>query len=113
MSQRCPQCNSESIYPDREFLVCADCGHEFSSAESSSTEPAVGDGLIRDAFGQVLSNGDSVLVVKELKVKGSSITLKVGTKIKNIRLKEGDHDVDCKVDGVGMMLKSMYLKKAN
>ena len=110
MNPVCPQCQSENTYPDREFLICAECGHEFSEHQSATV--AESDGLIRDAFGQVLSNGDSVLLVKELKVKGSSITLKVGTKIKNIRLKEGDHDVDCKVDGVGVMLKSMYLKKA-
>lgn len=110
MNPVCPACQCDSIYPDREFLVCADCGFEFSDQADESVPSS--DGLVRDAYGQVLNNGDSVLLVKELKVKGSSITLKVGTKIKNIRLKEGDHDVDCKVDGVGVMLKSMYLKKA-
>lgn len=107
----CPACQSDSTYPDREFLVCAECGFEFTQSAQAPVA-AEADGLVRDAYGQVLNDGDAVLLVKELKVKGSSITLKVGTKIKNIRLKEGDHDVDCKVDGVGVMLKSMYLKKA-
>jgi protein PhnA len=105
----CPQCTLENTYVDGSLWICADCGFEWSAAADLAE---VTDSVIKDAFGNVLQDGDSVLVVKELKVKSSSITLKLGTKIKNIRLKSGDHDVECKVDGVGMMLKSIFLKKA-
>jgi protein PhnA len=105
----CPQCTLANTYADASLWICADCGFEWPVQIDSAT---IEDAVIKDAFGNVLQDGDSVLVVKELKVKGSNITLKLGTKIKNIRLKAGDHDVDCKVDGVAMMLKSIYLKKA-
>lgn len=106
----CPVCKMENTYPDGELMICADCGHEWSAA-ALADEP--GDALIvKDAHGNLLADGDSVVLIKDLKVKGSSITLKGGTKIKNIRLVSGDHEVDCKVDKVSFMLKAEYLKKA-
>jgi protein PhnA len=112
MTPVCPQCQSENTYADEGILICPDCGFEWSASDTHETmEP--GTTVVKDAYGNVLADGDSVILVKELKVKGSNITLKVGTKIRNIRIKAGDHDIDCKVDGVGMMLKSMYMKKAN
>lgn len=107
----CPQCQSQYTYEDRDLFVCPECGHEWSgqdSAEEVSDGPA-----IKDANGNPLSDGDSVTVIKDLKVKGSSLVVKVGTKVKNIRLVEGDHDIDCKIDGIGpMKLKSEFVKKA-
>jgi protein PhnA len=111
MTPTCPQCQSENTYADEGMYICADCSFEWPCADAPPEAP---DSLeVKDAYGNVLADGDSVILVKELKVKGSNITLKVGTKIKNIRIKAGDHDIDCKVDGIGMMLKSMYMKKAN
>ncbi|HPR06214.1 MAG TPA: zinc ribbon domain-containing protein YjdM [Denitromonas sp.] len=107
----CPQCASAHTYPDREFLVCPECGHEWSPDEAAATE-ANSDGEIKDANGTVLADGDSVVLIKDLKVKGSSTTLKVGTKIKKIRLVGGDHEVDCKTDAGSFMLKACYLRKA-
>ena len=93
------------------MLVCPECGHEWSGdavAESGESE-----GVVKDAYGNVLADGDSVTVIKDLKVKGSSLVVKVGTKVKNIRLVEGDHNIDCKIDGIGpMKLKSEFVKKA-
>jgi protein PhnA len=94
------------------MYVCPECAHEWATAAApeSSDEHRV----VRDAFGNVLSDGDSVTVVKDLKIKGSSAVVKVGTKVRNIRLIEGDHDIDCKIDGIGaMQLKSEFVKKAN
>lgn len=108
-SPACPQCTLENTYPDGDNYVCADCGFEWPQAESTSDDEA--DAVVKDANGNVLQNGDSVALIKDLKVKGSSITLKVGTKIKNIRLVGGDHEVDCKVEGSSYMLKACYLKK--
>jgi protein PhnA len=111
MTPACPQCQSENTYADEGSTICPDCSFEWAiAADATEAEPTSLE--VKDAFGNVLVNGDSVILVKELKVKGSNITLKVGTKIRNIRIKDGDHDIDCKVDGVGMMLKSMYMKKA-
>jgi protein PhnA len=104
----CPKCNSEYTYEDGNLLICPECGHEWNIETASVEEESV----IKDANGNVLSDGDSVTVIKDLKVKGSSSTLKQGTKVKNIRLVDGDHNIDCKIDGFGAMsLKSEYVKK--
>ncbi|MGB7814980.1 MAG: zinc ribbon domain-containing protein YjdM [Methylotenera sp.] len=107
----CPQCNSPYTYQDGDLLICPECAHEWSpNAASDNAEEAR---TIKDANGNVLQDGDSVTVIKDLKVKGSSLVVKVGTKVKNIRLVEGDHDIDCKIDGIGAMkLKSEFVKKA-
>jgi protein PhnA len=105
----CPVCHMPNTYPDGEMLVCADCGHEWSSADAPTSDEAR---VVKDANGNVLVDGDSVILTKDLKVKGSSIVIKKGTKVKNIRIVEGDHDIDCKVDGVALSLKSEFLKKA-
>ena len=107
----CPQCNSEYTYEDGAMCVCPECAHEWSkdAAAASSDEAKV----VRDANGNVLQDGDTITVIKDLKVKGSSSVVKVGTKVKNIRLVDGDHDIDCKIDGIGAMkLKSEFVKKA-
>ncbi|MBI5329594.1 MAG: alkylphosphonate utilization protein [Betaproteobacteria bacterium] len=106
----CPQCTLENVYPDGERYVCADCGYEWSMSAQASTEDDA-DAPIRDANGNVLADGDSVVLVKDLKVKGSSITLKVGSKVKSIRLIGGDHEVDCRMDAGNFLLKACYLKK--
>lgn len=109
---KCPQCNSEYTYQDGALFICPECAHEWTSA---AEEQAPDAGLvIKDAHGNVLQDGDTVTVIKDLKVKGSSLVVKVGTKVKNIRLLvEGDHDIDCKIDGIGpMKLKSQFVKKA-
>jgi protein PhnA len=104
----CPKCKSEYTYKDGSLLICPECGHEWSLDTVSEEEERV----IKDANGNVLSDGDTVTVIKDLKVKGSSSTLKQGTKVKNIRLVDGDHNIDCKIDGFGAMsLKSEYVKK--
>lgn len=105
----CPKCQSTYAYNDGSLLVCPECGHEWSTDEPEAT--ATGH-IFRDANGAQLIDGDSVTVIKDLKVKGSSTVVKVGTKVKNIRLVEGDHDIDCKIDGIGAMkLKSEFVKK--
>ncbi|WP_025716484.1 MULTISPECIES: zinc ribbon domain-containing protein YjdM [unclassified Paenibacillus] len=106
----CPECNSEYTYEDRSLFICPECAHEWSSeSETVSNEDVK---VVRDANGNVLQDGDSVTVIKDLKVKGSSSVLKIGTKVKNIRLVDGDHDIDCKIDGFGAMkLKSEFVKK--
>jgi protein PhnA len=107
---RCPACSSTYTYEDGEMYVCPECAHEWPQTAAASTEEAR---VVRDAFGNVLSDGDAVTVIKDLKVKGSSLVVKVGTKARNIRLVEGDHDIDCKIDGIGaMQLKSEFVKKA-
>ncbi len=106
----CPQCGSEYTYEDGILLVCPECAHEWSPTEEAEAEA---EHVVKDAFGNVLQDGDTVTVIKDLKVKGSSQVVKVGTKVKNIRLVEGDHDIDCKIDGIGaMQLKSEFVKKA-
>ncbi|WP_447555940.1 zinc ribbon domain-containing protein YjdM [Vreelandella sp. EE22] len=106
----CPACHSAFTYDDGLQFVCPECGNEWSK-ESEVTEEA--ENVIRDANGNPLVDGDTVTVIKDLKVKGSSSVVKVGTRVKNIRLVEGDHDIDCKVDGIGpMKLKSQFVKKA-
>jgi protein PhnA len=106
----CPQCTLENTYQDGENWVCADCGFEWQEAAATADEEETR--IVRDANGTVLQDGDSVVLVKDLKVKGSSITLKQGTKIKSIRIVGGDHEVDCKTDAGPMMLKACFLKKA-
>ncbi len=100
----------ENTYQDGDNFVCADCGHEWPMATTAAAEDA--DAVVRDANGAVLADGDSVVIIKDLKVKGSSVTLKMGTKIKSIRLVGGDHEVDCKMDGGSFMLKACFLRKA-
>ena len=108
----CPQCKCEYTYEDRDLIVCPDCGHEWKPSEedTDSTEAGL---VIKDAHGNLLADGDSVTIVKGLKVKGAQSDLKVGTKVKNIRLCDGDHNIDCKITGFGAMkLKSEFVKKA-
>ncbi len=100
----------ENTYADAERIICADCGHEWSATEAASRDDDE-TSVVKDSNGNVLANGDSVVLIKDLKVKGSSITLKVGTKVKSIRLVGGDHEVDCKMDAGSFMLKACYLKK--
>jgi protein PhnA len=108
---RCPKCSSEFTYEDNGNYVCPECAHEWSKdAPVASSEQ---QRVYKDAFGNILVDGDSVTVIKDLKVKGSSSVVKVGTKVKNIRLVDGDHDIDCKIDGIGaMQLKTEFVKKA-
>lgn len=106
----CPKCSSEYTYEDGAMYVCPECAHEWNDEE-----PAVDNDelVVKDANGNVLADGDSVTVIKDLKVKGSSTMLKIGTKVKGIRLVEGDHNIDCKIDGFGQMkLKSEFVKKS-
>ena len=106
---KCPKCNSEFTYEDGSTYICPECAHEWTLMAAESPEQRT---VIRDAVGNVLQDGDTVTVIKDLKVKGSSSVVKVGTKVKNIRLVEGDHDIDCKIDGIGSMgLKSEFVKK--
>ena len=106
----CPKCKSEYTYENGTHLVCNECNHEWSATPAAAVEEKR---VWKDAFGNELKDGDSVLVIKDLKVKGSSSSVKVGTKVKNIRLVEGDHDIDCKIEGFGsMQLKSEFVKKA-
>lgn len=106
----CPQCNSAYAYEDGQMLVCPECGHEWSADAAASSGD---DGkVVKDSVGNTLQDGDTVTVIKDLKVKGSSLVVKVGTKVKNIRLVDGDHDIDCKIDGIGAMkLKSEFVRK--
>lgn len=101
----------ENTYPDGENYVCADCGHEWPMVEAVAADDS-GEAVVKDSVGNVLSDGDSVVLIKDLKVKGSSITLKMGTKVKSIRLVGGDHEVDCKMDAGSFMLKACFLRKA-
>jgi len=105
----CPACDSSYTYQDRQQLVCPECAHEWSQ---NSTIVMNSLSLIKDSNGNLLTDGDTVSVIKDLKVKGSSSVVKVGTKVRNIRLVDGDHDIDCKIDGIGAMkLKSIFVKK--
>jgi protein PhnA len=107
----CTKCGCEYTYEDGLMYVCPECGHEWPK-DGPAGEEENGKGIC-DAYGTPLQDGDSVTVIKDLKVKGSSLTVKVGTKVKNIRLVDGDHDIDCKIDGIGAMkLKSEFVKKA-
>jgi protein PhnA len=107
---KCPACQEDMTYPDGENYVCAQCGHEWPMAAAADEIEA---GLIvKDANGNLLADGDTVTLIKDLKVKGSSTTLKVGTKIKSIRIVDGDHELDCKSDFGSIMLKACFVKKA-
>jgi len=107
----CPQCSSTYTYEDGPLYVCPECAHEWSHAVAP--EASAEQRVVRDAFGNELQDGDSVTVIKDLKIKGSSAVVKVGTKVRNIRIVDGDHDIDCKIDGIGAMsLKSEFVKKA-
>ena len=104
----CPKCQSVYTYEDGALFVCPECGHEWSANANETNE----EKQVRDSAGNVLQDGDTVTVIKDLKVKGSSLVVKIGTKVKNIRLVDGDHDIDCKIDGFGAMkLKSEFVKK--
>ncbi|MBF7096662.1 zinc ribbon domain-containing protein YjdM [Alkalibacter mobilis] len=105
----CPKCNSEYTYQDGSLFICPECAYEWAAVEEESS---VEENIFKDANGNILSDGDSITIIKDLKVKGSSQPLKMGTKVKNIRLVEGDHNIDCKIDGFGAMkLKSEFVKK--
>ena len=107
----CPKCGSEYTYEDNTMYICPECAHEW--AQDAGTEAADQEFVVKDAHGTVLQDGDNVSVIKDLKVKGSSSVIKVGTKVKIIRLIDGDHNIDCKIEGIGaMQLKSEFVKKA-
>ena len=107
----CPACQSDYTYEDGAVLICPECAHEWSI--QASTSPETDEPMTRDANGTPLADGDTITVIKDLKVKGSSLVVKVGTKVKNIRLVGGDHDIDCRIDGIGAMkLKSEFVRKA-
>ncbi|MDD1649305.1 MAG: alkylphosphonate utilization protein [Methylococcaceae bacterium] len=110
-SPACPVCAMENTYSDGINHICPDCFHEWPLSASTDNE-AEGETVVKDAHGTPLADGDSVILIKDLKVKGSSTTLKKGSKARNIRLREGDHEVDCKIDNVSYMLKACFLKKA-
>ncbi|WP_144513719.1 zinc ribbon domain-containing protein YjdM [Bacillus sp. FJAT-22090] len=106
----CPKCNSAYTYEDGNLYICPECAHEWTTDEETAGTEHIK--VVKDANGNILSDGDSVTIIKDLKVKGSSSTLKIGTKVKSIRLVDGDHDIDCKIDGFGAMkLKSEFVKK--
>ena len=107
----CPKCHSEYTYQDGALFICPECAHEWASeSEEKSVDSIL---IVKDAHGNTLQDGDTVTIIKDLKVKSSSLVVKVGTKVKNIRLVEGDHNIDCKIDGIGAMkLKSEFVKKA-
>ena len=107
---KCPACGSEFVYNDGSLYICPECVHEWPKDAETERDDDVH--VIKDAYGNALRDGDTVSIIKDLKVKGSSSVVKVGTKVKNIRLVEGDHDIDCKIAGVGAMkLKSAFVKK--
>lgn len=107
---KCPKCSSEYTYQDNEILICPECAHEWN--EEVKSENAEDTKIVKDANGNILNDGDSVTIIKDLKVKGSSSTIKAGTKVKNIRLVDEDHNIDCKIDGFGKVgLKSEFVKK--
>lgn len=107
----CPRCRSPLAYEDGPMLVCPECAHEWQPGAAST--PATQVRIVRDAVGNELQDGDAVIVIKDLKVKGSSAVVKVGTKVRGIRLVEGDHDIDCRIEGIGAIgLKSQFVRKA-
>ena len=105
----CPKCNSEYTYVDGEMFVCPECANEWSANDADSADDVL---TAKDAHGNTLVDGDSVTVIKDLKVRGSSMVVKQGTLIKSIRIVEGDHNLDCKVNGTSLQLKSEFMKKA-
>ena len=109
----CPKCGYEYSYEDGDQLVCSDCLHRWSALETEVVQSEETGLSIKDASGNVLNDGDSVTVIKDLKIKGTSSVVKVGTKVRNIRLVDGDHNIDCKIDGIGTMkLKSEFVRKS-
>ena len=109
----CPKCDSRLGYEDGEFRICPECSHEWPKLAAEPMDTESETSIVKDAYGAVLNDGDSITVIKDLKVKGSSLVVKVGTKAKNIRLIQGDHNIDCRLDGIGQMqLKSEFVKKA-
>ena len=114
-AMHCPKCNSEHAYQDRGLWVCPECAHEWSTEAGAAAVEAAHDASVRDSNGNLLSDGDSVIVIKDLKVKGSSSVVKGGTKVRNIRLTDASdgHNIACKIDGIGAMnLKSEFVRKA-
>jgi len=110
---KCPKCSSEFTYADGALLICPECAHEWPLVAAGGADDEDGPKVWKDANGNVLADGDSVTLIKDLKIKASSAVVKVGTKVRNIRLIEGDHDIDCKIEGFGpMQLKSEFVKKA-
>lgn len=108
----CPRCKSLYVYALEDHLACPECGYEWSEKEEETGDPSEDVKKVVDSFGNELKNGDSVVIIKDLPVKGMSKAIKAGTKVKNIRLKEGDHNIDCKIDGFGAMaLKSEFVRK--
>ena len=109
----CPACGGTYTYQDGTLFICPECAHEWNESDTQARSAGHEAGKeVRDANGNVLADGDTVTVIKDLKVKGSSLVVKVGTKVKNIRLVDGDHDIDCRIDGIGAMkLKSEFVKK--
>lgn len=108
----CPQCQSSLAYPDGDLLICPECGHEWNPTAAADTTEATP--AWKDAVGNLLQDGDTVTLIKDLRLKGSSTVIKVGTKARNIRRVEGDHDIDCKIDGMGaMQLKSEFVRKVS
>lgn len=105
----CPLCEMTEILEHPDHIECLTCGHEWIA--DATADEAPGDRVVKDAYGNILANGDVVAMVKDLKLKGSSQVLKVGTKSKPIRLVDGDHEIDCKMDGISIALKAMYVKK--
>lgn len=114
--ESCPKCKSENIYQDGNMWVCPECNHEWSPyANIAKSETVEDDGSIKDAHGNILSDGDAITVIKELRIKGSSNVVKVGTKVKSIRLIDAHdgHNISCKIDGIGAInLKSEFVRKA-
>ena len=109
----CPKCGCIYTYQNQMMSICPECAYEWQADGNQELAQEAGEKVIKDANGNLLADGDTVTVIKDLKVKGSSLVVKVGTKVKNIRLVEGDHDIDCKIEGVGAMkLKSEFVKKA-
>lgn len=105
----CPKCNSEYTYKDGMLFTCPECAHEWTNYAEETSDLVL---IVKDANGNTLQDGDTISIIKDLKVKNSSFVVKVGTKVKNIRLVNGDHDIDCKIEGVGnMKLKSQFVKK--
>lgn len=110
---KCPKCASEYVYQDRDLYVCPECAHEWSSSVVEEVVKEEKEKIYTDAHGTQLKDGDDIIVIKDLKIKGSSDVVKQGTKVKNIKLVDSDHDIDCKVDGIGKMnLKTEFVKKA-
>jgi protein PhnA len=107
----CPKCASEYTYEDGSQFVCPECGYEWSKLAKADEDAEIAK-FVKDSVGNILQDGDMITVIKDLKVKGSSSVVKVGTKVKIIRLVDGDHDIDCKIEGIGaMQLKSEFVKK--